>query len=119
MAHNPGFEKIVELFRPHVKEITIEQYQAEDEWQLVDVREDHEWLVDHLPRAIHMGRGIIERDIETRVPDKSKALLLYCGGGYRSVMAAHHLQLMGYTHVASLIGGYKAWQQHQLPLVKD
>ncbi|MBV7314989.1 rhodanese-like domain-containing protein [Shewanella sp. NIFS-20-20] len=119
MAHTPGFEQLVARFRPQVQEISIDQYQTQPQWHLIDVREDHEWLNDHLPRAIHLGRGIIERDIETRFPDKSTPLLLYCGGGYRSVMAAYHLQLMGYQHVASLIGGYKAWQQQQLPLVKD
>ncbi|MCF1458430.1 MAG: sulfurtransferase, partial [Shewanella sp.] len=97
----------------------IEDYQDDDSWQLVDVREDREWLKDRLPRAVHLGRGVIERDIETRFPDKSRPLLLYCGGGYRSVLSAHNLQLMGYTKVASLVGGYRAWVQRLLPLVKD
>ncbi|MCL2915343.1 sulfurtransferase [Shewanella corallii] len=119
MQHNPGFEALVNTIRPGIVEITIEDYQADDAWQLVDVREDREWLKDHLPRAVHLGRGILERDIETRFPDKSTPLLLYCGGGYRSALAAHNLQLMGYTKVASLVGGYKAWVQRLLPLVKD
>ncbi|BDM63849.1 sulfurtransferase [Shewanella sp. NFH-SH190041] len=119
MQHHPGFLALVESFRPQVTELTIEDYQDDNSWQLVDVREDREWLHNHLPEAVHLGRGIIERDIEARFPDKNTPLLLYCGGGYRSVMSAHHLQLMGYTRVASLVGGYKAWVQRLLPLVTD
>jgi rhodanese-related sulfurtransferase len=119
MQHNPAFLALVESILPEITEITVEQYQADDSWQLIDVREDHEWLKDHLPRARHLGKGIIERDIETRFPDKTSALLLYCGGGYRSALAAYNLKLMGYTHVASLVGGYKAWVARQLPLVQD
>ncbi|MGI2261488.1 rhodanese-like domain-containing protein [Shewanella sp. GXUN23E] len=119
VQHNPGFEALVDSIRPGIIEMTIEDYQADDSWQLVDVREDREWLKDRLPRAVHLGRGVIERDVESRFPDKSTPLLLYCGGGYRSALAAHNLQLMGYTRVASLVGGYKAWVQRLLPLVKD
>ncbi|GGI83369.1 rhodanese-like domain-containing protein [Shewanella gelidii] len=119
MKHNPAFLALVEEVIPHISEVTIEQYQADDRWQLIDVREDHEWLKDHLPEAKHMGRGIIERDIEARFPDKETALLLYCGGGYRSALSALSLQKMGYTNVASLIGGYKSWVQNQLPVVQD
>ncbi|ABV37494.1 rhodanese-like protein [Shewanella sediminis HAW-EB3] len=119
MQHNSAFLALVESILPQITEVTVEEYQNDDVWQLIDVREDHEWLKDHLPAAAHLGRGIIERDIEVRYPDKSTALLLYCGGGYRSALAAMNLQLMGYTRVASLAGGYKAWVQRQLPLVQD
>ncbi|MBT1446302.1 sulfurtransferase [Shewanella sp. JM162201] len=119
MQHNPGFLALVESILPKVTELSIEDYQADDSWQLLDVREDHEWLVDHLPGAKHLGRGILERDVETRFPDKAAPLLLYCGGGYRSALACYNLQLMGYTRVASLIGGYKAWVARNLPLVNE
>lgn len=119
MKHSPGFLALVEAVTPHITELTIEQYQADDAWHLIDVREDNEWLRDHLPNAKHMGRGIIERDIEARFPDKDTAILLYCGGGYRSALSAFNLQKMGYTNVASLIGGYKAWIQRQLPVEQE
>ncbi len=119
MKHNSGFLALVEDVIPHITELTIEQYQDDDSWILIDVREDNEWLKDHLPNAKHLGRGIIERDVETRFPDKETPLLLYCGGGYRSALAAFNLQKMGYTKVASLIGGYKAWIQRQLPVEQE
>jgi rhodanese-related sulfurtransferase len=119
MQHSPGFVAIVETVLDRVTHVSIAQYQENDAWQLIDVREDHEWLLGHLPQAKHLGRGIIERDIEKRFPDKEQALLLYCGGGYRSSLAAYNLQLMGYTNVGSLTGGYSAWVQQQLPIVQD
>lgn len=117
MAHHPAFLKLVKSFSSKVNEVSIDNYLSQSHWQLIDIREDHEWNIDHLPKAIHMGRGIIERDIEAKFPDKSTPLMLYCGGGYRSVLSAYSLQLMGYTNVASLIGGYKGWKILSLPLV--
>ncbi|WP_445945131.1 rhodanese-like domain-containing protein [Shewanella sp.] len=119
MQHSPGFVAIVETVLDRVTHVSIAEYQGDDSWQLIDVREDHEWLQGHLPLAKHLGRGIIERDIEKRFPDKQQPILLYCGGGYRSSLAAYNLQLMGYTNVASLTGGYGGWVQHQLPVVQD
>jgi rhodanese-related sulfurtransferase len=118
VQHNAAFLALVESILPQITEVSVEEYQSDTSWQLIDVREDHEWLKDHLPNASHLGRGIIERDIETQIPDKTTPILLYCGGGYRSALAAINLQIMGYTHVGSLTGGYKAWVQHQLPLMK-
>ncbi|MEC4725971.1 sulfurtransferase [Shewanella sp. D64] len=118
MQHNAAFLALVESILPQITAVSVEEYQKDIRWQLIDVREDHEWLKDHLPKAYHLGRGIIERDIETQFPDKTTPILLYCGGGYRSALAAVNLQIMGYTDVGSLTGGYKAWVQNQLPLVK-
>ncbi|NMH66021.1 rhodanese-like domain-containing protein [Shewanella salipaludis] len=119
MQHNSEFFALVQSIQPKITEISIEAYQADDSWTLIDVREDHEWLAGHLPQAEHLGKGIIERDIETRFPDKSRPLLLYCGGGHRSALAAYQLQLMGYLHVASLCGGFSAWTTRQLPVIQD
>ncbi|MGI2149690.1 rhodanese-like domain-containing protein [Shewanella baltica] len=119
MPHPSAFSALVDAILPNITEVTIEAYQADDSWHLVDVREDREWLQDHLPQAKHLSRGILERDIEARFPDKHAPILLYCAGGARSALAAHNLQLMGYTRVASLIGGYKGWVQRQLPVVQD
>lgn len=116
MKHNPAFLALVENVLPKIKEVTVEQYQSMSDWTLLDVREDCEWSQGHLPNAQHLGRGIIERDIETRFPDKQTPLVLYCGGGYRSALAANNLQVMGYTKVVSLSGGYKAWLERQLPI---
>lgn len=119
MSHPLNFSELVARVTPLITEITVEQYQADDTWVLLDVREDHEWLKDHLPLAKHLSRGILECYIETRFPDKTTPLLLYCGAGSRSALAAYQLQLMGYSRVASLAGGYKAWTARQLPVVQD
>lgn len=123
MAHNPGFEALCEQVRQSVKETSVAEVKAlMDKQQLplfIDVREDHEWHKDHLPQAKHLGRGIIERDIETLVPDKNTPMILYCGGGYRSVLAAESLQKMGYTHVTSMDGGYRGWKEAGYPRVND
>jgi rhodanese-related sulfurtransferase len=119
MQASPAFTSLVNSVISHVTLLTIEQYQQQDQWQLVDVREDNEWLQGHLPNAKHLSRGIIERDIEHRFPDKNSPLLLYSGTGLRASLSAYNLQIMGYTHVASLIGGYRAWIQHQYPIVED
>mgnify|MGYP003412502899 FL=1 len=117
--HSPGFLAVVANAKSRVKEIDIEQLQQLAEpFLLIDVREDREWQNGHLPNALHIGKGVIERDIETAVADKSTVLVLYCGGGFRSALAGDMLQLMGYSEVLSLAGGYTAWVNAGLPLVK-
>lgn len=112
MEHSPGFLKVVNEARPRVREVSVEQARqrltANPKALLVDVREDHEWTAGHAAEAIHLGKGIFERDLEKRVPDASMELILYCGGGYRSALAAEVAQRMGYSKVLSLAGGYKA-----------
>ncbi|MGA3074560.1 MAG: rhodanese-like domain-containing protein [Bryobacteraceae bacterium] len=122
MVHSAGFLAIVNDAKSRVKEIDIEGYRkmqaAGEPHLLIDVREDHEWAAGHAAGAVHLGKGIIERDIEAKVPDKSTRLVLYCGGGFRSALAADNLQKMGYTDAISLDGGWKAWQQAGLPVEK-
>ena len=117
-AHNPGFLAIVNEAKSRVREITIQQYVeiAAEEHTLIDTREDNEWQAGHAQGAIHLSKGIIERDIETRIPEKSTRLILYCGGGYRSALAADAIQKMGYRNVLSFAGGWRAWQEAGLPL---
>lgn len=117
--HNPGFIAVVDAARARIQELSITQYQAAPFGVLVDVREDTEWAAGHFPNAVHIGKGVIERDIESKVPDKTTQLVLYCGGGYRSALAADMLQLMGYQNVWSLDGGYRGWLEAGLPVVKD
>lgn len=123
MKHNPGFEKLCETSRSAIKEISISDVKAlMDENKLpllIDVREDHEWNKDRLPYAKHIGRGILERDIETVVPDKTTPIIAYCGGGYRSALAAESLHKMGYTNVLSMAGGYRGWKEAGYPLVSE
>ncbi len=111
MDHSPGFLKLVNEARPYVKEITPEQARARlsanPQAVLVDVREDREWEQGHATEAVHLGKGILERDIEQKFPDLSREIIMYCGGGYRSVLTAAVAQQMGYRNVSSLIGGYK------------
>jgi rhodanese-related sulfurtransferase len=118
--HGAGFLAIVDDARRRIREIDIEEYKrlsiSGDVGQLVDVREDKEWEANHAMGAIHLAKGIIERDIETTFPDKSTRLILYCGGGYRSALAADNLQKMGYTNVLSLDGGWRALEASGLPL---
>ena len=120
MKHNPGFLKLVDAARARVKECTVTQAKARldrgDVMHFLDVREDHEFAKDHAKGARHLGKGIIERDVETRIPNKEAAILLYCGGGYRSVLAADALQQMGYTSVVSMEGGIKAWRDAGYPM---
>ena len=122
MQHNPGFLRLVEQARQRVKECTVADLQARlakgERFHLVDVREDHEFEKDHAVGASHLGKGIIERDIETVIPDKQASIVLYCGGGYRSVLAAEALQEMGYTDVRSMDGGIRAWREAGCPLEK-
>jgi rhodanese-related sulfurtransferase len=119
MVHSAAFLAIVNDAKSRVRQIDIEGYRkmqaAGEPHLLVDVREDNEWAAGHAAGAVHLGKGIIERDIETQVPDKHTRLVLYCGGGYRSALAADNLQKMGYTDAISLDGGWKAWQQAGLP----
>ena len=120
MRHNPGFLKVVEAARRHIRECTIEDVKGRldrgERFEFIDVREDHEYAADHARSARHIGRGILERDIETAVPDHTTEIVLYCGGGYRSALAADSLRQMGYTNVRSMIGGIKAWRGAGYPL---
>jgi len=120
MAHNPGFLNLVNDAKSRVKEIDIEGYRkmvAEKEPHiLVDTREESEWTAGHVKGAVHLSKGVIERDIETKVPDKSAKLVLYCGGGFRSALVADNLQKMGYTNAISLDGGWRALKESGLPV---
>jgi rhodanese-related sulfurtransferase len=112
MVHAPGFLKLVNESRPRVTELTVDEARARlarnPAAVLMDVREDQEWQAGHAAQAIHLGRGILERDLEGRIPDPTTEILMYCGGGYRSVLAADAAQRMGYRRVYSIIGGYRA-----------
>jgi rhodanese-related sulfurtransferase len=112
MQHSPGFLKVIDEVRPRIREVTLEdarqRLEANAKAVLIDVREDNEWAAGHARQAIHLGKGILERDIERTIPDPDTECILYCGGGYRSALAAEVAQRMGYRNVASLIGGYKA-----------
>ena len=123
MAHSPQFLKLVNEAKKRVKETNVAEVKRRmdggEELLLVDVREDNEWANGHLPGAVHMGRGVIERDIETRVPETSTKMILYCGGGFRSALVAENLQKMGYTNVQSMDGGWKGWVGAGLPTEKD
>src|SRR5262245_59206131 len=123
MDHSPGFLKVVNEARPKVKEITIEQARERlnrnPKAVLLDVREDSEWQKGHAARAMHLGKGILERDIEKMFPDPKAEIIMYCGGGYRSVLTADVAQRMGYHNVHSLIGGYKGLVQGQWPMEKE
>lgn len=119
MQHSPGFLKLVEDAKSRVREVKVEDARLKLERgkaQLIDVREDTEWAAGHARGAQHLGKGVIERDIEKRVPDKGAELILYCGGGFRSALSADVLQKMGYTNVASMAGGWKAWQEAGAPV---
>jgi rhodanese-related sulfurtransferase len=123
MEHSPGFLKLVTQERPYVKEITVEQARERlaknPRLVLMDVREDQEWEKGHAAEAIHLGKGILERDLEKTVPDLDREIIMYCGGGYRSVLTASSAQKMGYRNVFSLIGGYKAMLQSSWPMKKS
>jgi len=120
MEHAPGFLKLVNEAKPYVKELTIDQARERlarnAQTVLLDVREDKEWENGHAEQAVHLGKGILERDIEARFPDPGRELIMYCGGGYRSVLTAAVAQKMGYRNVYSLIGGYKALVKAQWPM---
>jgi rhodanese-related sulfurtransferase len=118
--HSPRFLRIVEDAKKRVHEVSIDDVKARldrgDKFVLVDVREESEYAKDHLPGAIHLGKGIIERDIEERIPELNTPVVLYCGGGYRSALAADNLQKMGYTNVLSMDGGIRGWREKHFPL---
>src|SRR5438034_6898461 len=121
--HSPRFLKIVEDAKKRVRETTVDKVKAMldrgDKVNLIDVREESEYAKDHLPGAVHLGKGVIERDVEQRFPDTNTPLILYCGGGFRSALAADNLQKMGYTNVLSMDGGIRDWRQKGYPLTKD
>jgi rhodanese-related sulfurtransferase len=119
VKHNPGFLAIVDEARARVREIDLAGLdRLPPGYTLVDVREDHEWAAGHVPGAVHLGRGILERDAESRWPDPATRLVLYCGGGYRSALAADNLQKMGFRDVLSLDGGWRAWTAAGRPVAK-
>jgi len=121
--HPPRFLKIVDDARTRVRETNVDEVKKRmdrgDKLLLVDVREESEYAKDHLPGAIHLGKGVIERDIEERVPELNKEMILYCGGGYRSALAADNLQKMGYTNVISMDGGIRGWREKGYPLTNQ
>jgi len=120
--HPPRFLKIVDDAKTRVRETNVNDVKKRmdrgDKFILVDVREESEYAKDHLPGAIHLGKGIIERDIEARVPELNAEMILYCGGGFRSALAADNLQKMGYTNVISMDGGIRDWREKRYPLVQ-
>ena len=120
--HAPGFLKIVTDAKSRVRECTVADVRARqaagEPFVLVDVREESEFAAGHVPGAVHLGKGVIERDIEAKVPDPATPLVLYCGGGFRSALAADALQKMGYTNVISMDGGWRAWTEQGLPTEK-
>lgn len=119
MNHSPEFLKLVDDAKSRVREINVDETRRKlgrGKAKLIDVREDNEWEAGHARGAEHMGRGVIERDIEQRVPDKNAELVLYCGGGFRSALATDNLQKMGYTNVWSMAGGWRAWQAAGAPV---
>jgi rhodanese-related sulfurtransferase len=118
VKHSPGFLKIVDDAKSRVHEVDVAETRRKLESgkaKLIDVREDSEWAAGHARGAEHIGKGVIERDIEQRVPDKDAELILYCGGGFRSALSADTLQRMGYTNVTSMAGGWRAWQEAGAP----
>src|ERR1700737_1348252 len=123
MAHSPNFLKLVQEAKARVKETNVADVKRRmdggEKFLLVDVREDNEWANGHLPGAVHMGRGIIERNVENKVPDPPAKMILYCGGGFRSALSADNLQKMGYKNVESMDGGWKGWVDAGLPTSKD
>lgn len=123
MQHSEGFLNLVNEVRPQIKELSIEDVkqmlERKEHFVLIDVREESEWNRGHLPTAIHLSKGILERDIEERIQDKSKKIVLYCGGGYRSALALSNIQKMGYTDAYSMWGGYRVWCEKHYPLVAE
>lgn len=120
MKHASGFLALVQKIMPRIREISAQELRAMQQQVqpllLIDVREDHEWQRGRIEGAQHLARGILERDIEARVPDKAAPVVLYCGGGYRSALAADAMQKMGYTNVRSLAGGWREWTEKGLPV---
>jgi rhodanese-related sulfurtransferase len=123
MKHSGGFLKLVNDAKGRIREVTVdetkERMKANDAVRLIDVREDNEWQLGRAAASVHLAKGIIERDIEATVPDKNSEVILYCGGGFRSALAADVLQQMGYTNVFSMAGGWKAWKDSGAPIEDD
>src|SRR5712692_1927378 len=121
--HSPRFLRIVEDAKKRVHETSVDEVKAKidrgEQFHLVDVREESEYAKDHLPGAVHLGKGIIERDVEERIPETGAEIVLYCGGGFRSALAADNLQKMGYTNVLSMDGGIRGWRDKGYPLTRD
>jgi rhodanese-related sulfurtransferase len=121
--HSPRFLQLVQDARKRVRELTVDQVKAKldrgEQLHLVDVREESEYAKDHLPGAVHLGKGILERDVEERIPNTGAEVVLYCGGGFRSALAADNLQKMGYTNVLSMDGGIRDWRDKGYPLTRD
>jgi rhodanese-related sulfurtransferase len=123
MDHAEGFLTLVREAKKRIKEddvqTTKKKLDAGEKMILVDVREESEWARGHIPNALHLGKGIIERDIEKAIPEKGAVIVLYCGGGFRSALAADNLQKMGYSNVISMDGGWREWTQADFPTIKD
>jgi rhodanese-related sulfurtransferase len=123
MQHAPRFLKIVEDAKSRIKETDVDEVKSRldrgEKFLLVDVREESEFAKDHLPGAIHLGKGVIERDVEARIPDFNTPVVLYCGGGFRSALAADTLQKMGYSSVLSMDGGVRDWREKQFPMTRE
>jgi rhodanese-related sulfurtransferase len=121
-THGPGFVRLVDLARKTIKECTVDDIKrrldAKERVNLIDVREESEFAADHLPGALHVGKGVIERDIEEIVPNHDAEIVLYCGGGFRSALAGENLVKMGYTNVISMDGGIRAWREKGYPVVR-
>ena len=122
MQHTEGFLKLVQEARSRIRQCTapdvLKKLENKERFHLVDVREDNEWDAGHVKGAVHLSKGIIERDIEKKIPDHDAEIILYCGGGYRSALAADTLQQMGYRNVISMDGGWRAWNQNEYPTEK-
>jgi rhodanese-related sulfurtransferase len=123
VKHNPGFLELVRQAKQKIKECSVGDVKAKldrgESFHFIDIREDHEYQVDHAKGAVHLGKGILERDIESVVPNKDETIILYCGGGFRSALAADSLQQMGYRNVISMDGGIRAWREAGLPVEKN
>jgi rhodanese-related sulfurtransferase len=121
--HSPAFLALVQDAKNRIRETNIlelkKKLDAKEQFHLIDVREDHEWVAGHISGAMHLGKGIIERDIEEKIPNREAEILLYCGGGFRSALAADNLQKMGYQRVVSVDGGWRAWVLAGYPVVQD
>jgi rhodanese-related sulfurtransferase len=122
-THSPGFLLVVNEAKAHIRECTVHDVKARldrgESFALLDVREDHEWAIDHVAGAVHLGRGILERDVEAKFPDHDAPLVVYCGGGFRSALSAWNLKKMGYTNVVSMDGGIRAWREAGFPIEKS
>jgi rhodanese-related sulfurtransferase len=121
--HSPRFLKLVQDVKKNIREVTVDAVKGKldrgEKFHLVDVREESEYAKDHLPGAVHVGKGVLERDVEQRIPDTSAPIVLYCGGGFRSALAADNLQKMGYTNAVSMDGGIRDWRQKGYPLTRE